>query len=256
MFSGRRLEKMIKRTLFAVFTLIISIGTQAETVKNTYQLEPFEAHYIAYMWGDPLGHATMKLEPLSHNQYSLWYQSKVSKFFLSDRRTEHSIFFLEEGEIKAKEYHYKRTGTGSDKKLDVSFDASTQLISVLKNKDSFDLPWQGEIDNQLYRLSIAEFLANGDTSFELNFINYRGQKKTYRFVVETNEDLELPYGSLATIKVKIQRENSKRETFAWYAPSLNYQLVRLQQFKEGKEQGDIKLSKFTLLSNVNNSFTP
>ena len=39
----------------------------------------------------------------------------------------------------------------------------------------------------------------------------------------------------AAVKVKIIRENAKRETYAWFAPSLNYQLVRLQQFKEGEE---------------------
>ena len=39
-------------------------------------------------------------------------------------------------------------------------------------------------------------------------------------------------------------DSNKRETFAWFAPSLNYTLVRLQQFKEGDEQGDIKLKSF------------
>jgi hypothetical protein len=47
--------------------------------------------------------------------------------------------------------------------------------------------------------------------------------------------------------VKLIRDSKKRETFAWFAPSLNYTLVRLQQFKEGDEQGDIKLKSFDLL---------
>jgi len=56
--------------------------------------------------------------------------------------------------------------------------------------------------------------------------------------------LSLPYGNLKTVKVKLIRDSKKRETFAWFAPSLNYTLVRLQQFKEGEEQGDIKLKAY------------
>jgi hypothetical protein len=46
------------------------------------------------------------------------------------------------------------------------------------------------------------------------------------------------------VKLKINRGSSSRETFAWFSPSLDYALVRLQQFKDGKEQGDIKLKNF------------
>ena len=59
------------------------------------------------------------------------------------------------------------------------------------------------------------------------------------------EQLTLPYGMLEGIKVEIVRQNSTRETFAWFSPQLNYQLVRLQQFKDDKEQGDIQLKTFT-----------
>ena len=58
------------------------------------------------------------------------------------------------------------------------------------------------------------------------------------------EQLDLPYGTIEALKVEIERDSSSRVTYAWFAPDLNYQLVRLQQFKDGDEQGDLRLKAF------------
>ncbi|MFT5276886.1 MAG: hypothetical protein ACI8VI_000516, partial [Granulosicoccus sp.] len=76
------------------------------------------------------------------------------------------------------------------------------------------------------------------------FLNYRGQKRNYQIEVVGKETLQLPYGVVEAVKVKVNRESKKRQTFAWYAPSLDFVLVRLQQFKEGEEQGDIRLKTY------------
>jgi hypothetical protein len=47
-----------------------------------------------------------------------------------------------------------------------------------------------------------------------------------------------------SIKLRIIRSSNRRQTFAWFSPSLDYALVRLQQFKDGDEQGDIRLKSF------------
>ena len=59
------------------------------------------------------------------------------------------------------------------------------------------------------------------------------------------ETVDLPYGKIEAIKVEIVRESKSRYTLAWFAPDLNYQLVRLQQFKDGDEQGDLRLKAFS-----------
>ena len=81
---------------------------------------------------------------------------------------------------------------------------------------------------------------------DYDFVNYRGQLRHYGVQVIDEEVLSLPYGKIEAVKVKLIRDSKKRETFAWFAPSLNYTLVRLQQFKEGDEQGDIKLKSFQI----------
>jgi hypothetical protein len=89
-------------------------------------------------------------------------------------------------------------------------------------------------------------LAQGQTDFTYQVINYRGDHREYNLKVMGKDQLTVPYGTLEGIKVNIVRKNSSRETFAWFSPQLNYQLVRLQQFKDGKEQGDIQLKSFQL----------
>lgn len=213
--------------------------------KTALKLDPYKATYTAYKWGDDVGEASIELSQLTDDKYSLLYTSKVSKFFLSDKRTEHSIFSIQDGEVIASEYSYSRSGTGPDKSLEVTFTQKNDGQISVDNGEKY--PWDGEFDNQIYRLDLAKKLANGETSVTYDFVNYRGQRRQYGVEVVANETLSLPYGKIAAVKVKLIRESKKRETFAWFAPELNYALVRLQQFKEGDEQGDIKLNAFTLL---------
>ncbi|MDM7860768.1 DUF3108 domain-containing protein [Alteromonas sp. ASW11-36] len=223
--------------------LCACIGTSAFAQTANQQLLPFTAEYIAYRYGDDIGSATLELQHLGYDRYALTYRSRVSKFFLSDKRHEHSIFKFDGNSITAKEYYYSRGGTGPDKELTVMFDESNQSISVDNNRLQ---DWQGEVDNQLFRIDVPRQLAQGKTEMRYDFINYRGEPRTYIIKVVGKEQLELPYGIVDSIKVTIDRGSSSRETFAWFSPSLDHSLVRLQQFKDGEEQGDIKLKAYSV----------
>ncbi|WP_308445994.1 DUF3108 domain-containing protein [Alteromonas salexigens] len=241
---------MIKSGLLGLLFCASSVTNSMAQDTPAMALTPFHAQYTAYKWDDDVGNVEMKLERLSPAQYSLTYSSKVSKFFLSDKRYEHSIFSVENGDLVPSQYYYSRSGTGPDDKLNVTFgkdDPDTLLVESDDGKET--LPWNGEIDNQIYRIDLPRKLAVGDTETEYHFVNYRGQKRTYGIEVMGKEELKLPYGRLDTIKVKLIRDSNRRETFAWFAPELDYNLVRLQQFKEGDEQGDIRLRSYVTLNN-------
>jgi hypothetical protein len=61
--------------------------------------------------------------------------------------------------------------------------------------------------------------------------------------VVDHETLVLPYGTVKTIKVERIYENSERQTIAWFAPELDYALVRIWKGKSGVEQFDIQLKE-------------
>lgn len=233
---------MIKRYLLAASLLISATALFTTSVlanpSDDSGLTPFKAEYVAYVFGDDVGYATLELKHIAYDQYSLTYGSKVSKFFLSDKRNEHSIFRFNDGQITAKDYYYNRSGFGSDKQLEVNFDEESAAIMVDGNRLK---DWQGEFDNQLFRIDIPLQLAAGNNQMEYDFINYRGEQRRYVIKQVGEEQLQLPYGTVDSIKMTVDRGSSSRITYAWFSPSLDYTLVRLQQFKDGEEQGDIKL---------------
>ncbi|MFT6267622.1 MAG: hypothetical protein ACJAVV_000420 [Alphaproteobacteria bacterium] len=220
---------------------IASVQLASIAYKN---LKPFSANYVTFRSGNDVGSAILELKPIDNNQYELTYQSKVSRFFLSDRRYEKTTFSNKSGSLIPLHYDYKRTGTGPNKALSVKFDQENQKIQIV---DGEELTWNGEFDNQLFRVDFPQKLAQGATSTQYDFINYRGEKRKYTLEVIETDNLSLPYGNITAIKVLIGRESSKRVTYAWFAPSLNFNLVRLQQFKNDKEQGDMQLDTFDYL---------
>ncbi len=219
-------------------------GQTLKTDLSHSSIKPFKAEYSAHRFGKKLGYATLELMPAADGLFRLDYYSKVSVFFLSDKRSETSIFSIKNQNITPKTYIYKRTGTGSKKNIGIEFLADTQQIRI---NQSDPISWQGQLDNQLYRLDAQLQLAQGKTEFAYDIINSRGQLRHYKVKVVGKERLSLPYGELESIKLRLERENTSRETLAWFAPSLNYQLVKLQQFKDGDEQGEIRLKSFAFI---------
>ncbi|GAC14544.1 hypothetical protein GLIP_1916 [Aliiglaciecola lipolytica E3] len=230
--------QLTKQFLAGVILVCLNLGVTLHAA----ELNQFDAQYTAFRFGKDLGTASLQLESLGRQRYRLSYESKVSMFFLSDKRSEVSLFSVEDGQIIPFKYSYERTGFGSDKSLVAQFDRQKNTV-LIDNQTT--LPWNNEFDNQLYRLDIQLQLAQGKKELHYNLINNRGEVRRYELEVVAKEQLSLPYGMLEGVKVKIIRANSTRETYAWFAPSLNYQLVRLKQFKDGEEQGDIQLSAYS-----------
>lgn len=222
-------------------TLVLTFGANNHAYADTEQLIDFEAEYTVYRFGRSLGKAKLSLKTEEDNLYRLDYYSKVSAFFLSDVRSETSVFSFKDNQLHPSTYAYSRSGTGSNKSTKIHFDAKNSKVTI---NQAQPIDWLGHLDNQLYRLDVQLKLASGKREFIYDIINNRGQLRHYKLKVVGKEQLDLPFGMIEGIKVKIERNNSSRETIAWFSPQLNYQLVKLQQFKDGDEQGEIRLKHF------------
>lgn len=231
-------NNILTYTVVSILCLALSSGSLAAK-----ELAPFDAKFTAFKYGKDIGSASLKLEDLGRDKFRLSFNTKASIFFFTDKRYETSLFTYKNDTITPYRYSYKHDGALKDKSLKAEFKQSEKIILVDKETQ---IPWQGELDHQIYRLDLQHKIAQGETEFEYRLLNYRGQIREYKIIVVGKEQLELPYGMLEGIKVKIVRPSKKRETFAWFSPELDYQLVRFQQFKDGEEQGDIQLSQYTL----------
>lgn len=221
--------------------LELTLGANNRAYADTEHLEGFEAEYIVYRFGRSLGKARLSLKAENTNLYRLDYYSKVSAFFLSDVRSETSFFSFNDSQLQPLTYAYSRSGTGSNKSTRILFDAEKSKVTV---NQSLPIDWSGQLDNQLYRLDVQLKLASGKSEFEYNIVNNRGELRHYELKVVGKEQLDLPFGMIEGIKVRILRNNSSRETIAWFSPELNFQLVKLKQYKDGDEQGEIRLKFF------------
>jgi hypothetical protein len=233
-----RATKLLKGISVVLLALFCSVSFAKDVIELPF---PFVAHYEAYRHARNIGSAELSLKQTSADLYELKYSSKVSRFFLSDKRYETTTFSFINGKITPITYNFKRRGTGPNKSLNAKFDANTETI-ILQEQDN--IKWDGEFDNQLFRIDISRQLAQEKTHFEYKFLNYRGQKRIYKIEVLEKEILTLPYGNVEAIKVTVNRDSSRRQTYAWFAPTLDYVLVRLQQFKDDEEQGDIRLKTY------------
>ncbi|NRA84734.1 MAG: DUF3108 domain-containing protein [Gammaproteobacteria bacterium] len=234
---------MIKKTLLLPLTALLFCATAVSATEEIAPsaFVPFQANYKVFRKGSELGEAYRKLH-VKNDQYTLETDSKISWLFLSDNRHEISTFDVKDNKISALTYQYKRTGTGRDRKSFTEFGVKG-ISSTYKSKD-YQFDYQDNVlDPQLYQLAMQQQLIEGKTEFSFPLIR-RGKQIDYRFRVVAEEVISLPYGKLATLKLERIRETSKRQTYMWVAPSLNYAMVKLTQIKEGKEQADLQLSWF------------
>ncbi|MBF7072885.1 DUF3108 domain-containing protein [Glaciecola sp. MH2013] len=224
----------------AAYTDARDTSTKTEKLGFNFP-QSFESKFHAFRHDKKIGNASLRLSQLSSTEFQLNYESKVSRYFLSDKRSEETVFSYQDNRIMPVSYTFHRKGTGPNKSLKVTFDSKEKIIKI---DDQEDQVWEGEYDNQLFRIDISRQLALGKSAFDYKFLNYRGQKREYNIEVVETESLALPYGTIDAVKVKVNRGSNKRQTYAWFAPSLDYVLVRIQQFKDGEEQGDIRLSSY------------
>lgn len=234
---------MSKSIVLLSISLILGLtfGANNPAYADTEQLVGFEADYNVYRFDRNLGRAKLSLKVDENNLYRLDYYSKVSAFFLSDIRSETSFFSFSNSQLHPHTYAYSRSGTGSNKSIRIHFDAVKSKVII---NQAQPIEWTGQLDNQLYRLDVQLKLASGKREFEYDIVNNRGELRHYELKVVGKEQLDLPFGMIEGIKVKILRKNSSRETIAWFSPQLNYQLVKLKQYKDGDEQGEIRLKYF------------
>lgn len=214
------------------------------TVFAMTALTPYETRYEVTRGGSNYGEAVRTLK-YEEGRFKLYTETEISLLFLSDRRRFWSEFSLDDGNVTSHEFTYKRSGTGRNKGFSGSFDHDQQVVI---NKET-DQPMS--IDPSVYHMDEA-------ASIEQLRLDVRGEEADYRYAVvdekgQTDElvfkrvgeeTLQLPYGEIKAIKVERIRENSRRETDYWFAPELDYVLVKMEQREDGDEVATLQLKTF------------
>ncbi len=222
-----------------------------ESKKDSFTslVKPFKAEYTILHKSKSVGKGVRQLEQLSNNTYKYSYTTDIEWLIFDDIRTEDSIVKIENNYIIPTHYHYMRAGTGRDKSNEWTYDVVNNTARNLDKKETISIDYPQNIQDKLsYHLQHRLNLINNPEQkvFIYPVIKTSGKISNYTYEYDKKEELMLPYGLVKTIKLKRVLVEKKRTTYAWFAPELDFLLVKLQQIKNGVEQFEAQLNSVTV----------
>ena len=204
----------------------------------------YRATYTLLRKSDPVGKAIRELTYLDDDKIKYHYETDINWLIFSDKRSETAIVKIENNQVIPLSYDYQREGTGRDKYYQWQYDLAAQTATDLKKDKKISLDFTvGLLDKLSYHLQNRIDLINNPQQkrFIYPVISTKGSVKNYQYQYDGEEEIILPYGLVKTIRLKREIIEKKRITYAWFAPELNYLLVKIYQVKAGTEQFEAQL---------------
>lgn len=234
-------QALIKGSLIC----LCAIASTAHASSNAQPLKPFIASYSS-TWDVGLkigGEATRQLQQTDDGkwQFSLSAKAMVAKL------NEHSLLEFEQGQLLPVQYRYQRKILNKKTNLSIDFDWQ-QGHATTHTSNSWKMPIEAPLQDKLsVQLQLQRDLAKAKQVNIGDQLSYEvaagGQIEAFNYRIVGKEKLDTPLGTMETTKVeRLRSESSNRLTYIWFAPKLQYHVVRiLQQEPDGKQyQLDLK----------------
>ncbi len=211
---------------------------------STHQLQSYQAEYDILRQGERHGSAFRRLT-VTNDSCELSYKSDIKWMIFNDKRSEQARFDCANGEIKPLQYVMEREGTGPDRKYTLRFDHQTKQVTSNSSKYPLDINWEDGVQDLIsYQAQMRLDLLAGKKEFDYPIVDKKGKARHYRFEILGTETITLPFGNVETIKARRVYNNDKRQALAWFAPSMDYLLVRMWKGEKGVEQFDVQLKSY------------
>jgi hypothetical protein len=256
-------------TLFTCFICFLPFSQANEvhspekssTLANKLVVKPFTSTYSVIHKSDPVGEATRQLKKLADGSFEYSYHNYIEWLIFSDDRQETSILTVDDNKVTSLSYQYKREGTGRDKFYHWSYDHKNSTAKDIKKDRTIKVDYTNGLQDKLsyhlqHRINLINAYKvlgsnktkelNKQSTFTYPVISTSGAIKDYVYQYDGEEEIILPYGLVKTIKFKREIAEKKRITYAWFAPELDFLLVKLYQIKGGVEQFEAQLTAVTL----------
>jgi len=230
---------------------MLCVGALLPTSLIAGELTQYEANYDILRKGSNHGSAVRSLKKLDNESYELTYHSDIEWMIFSDSREETSKFTYKDGKVSPDHYSMVRKGTGPDKNYKIDFDKKNEVVTSSTSEYPLKCEWTDEFQDAIsYQVQVREGLKKGETSFSFPLIDKKGNRRDYNFEVVGTEMISLPIGNVEAIKVKRLYDTDKRQALAWFAPEMDYMLVRMWKGEKGTEQFEVQMNSFTVTQPV------
>lgn len=146
-------------------------------------------------------------------------------------------------ELRPTSYSYRQDDE-TRRSVDATFDWDARTLTWQRRgeegTESFPEP---VLDRLSVTLAVMNLLRGGFEEIELEVFD-NGRMKTMRFVNQGREMLETEMGEIETIRVRGENAaGSSRSSLTWFAPSLDYVPVRIEQRKRDELVARMNLMK-------------
>jgi hypothetical protein len=253
-------KAFISFILFTSISLFISANETSQALTDAPLITAFTAKYTILHKSDPVGKAVRKLSYLENGLIKYSYSTQIKWFIYSDKRTETSIVQLENKTdsklnstlVRPNHYIFDRQSTTRDRSYEWLYDVKNSQATNVKKSKTIDIDFSNGLQDPLsyhlqhrFNLIAANKINSLNNTFSYQVIKTSGSTKKYTYQYDGEEELMLPYGLIKTVKFKREVPNKKKITYAWFAPELDFLLVKLYQVKGGTEQFEAQLTSVT-----------
>ena len=227
------MSRWFSHLLLLAVSCLISLHSPA----SDFQLTPYQLIYRASYNGMPID-ADRQLQQRPDGS---WELATTASNFLASIREQGTFGIDKNGSIRNYGYQYKRSVFGKKKTEDLVYDHANNTATYTSDKKTRQVSLERDYLNRLsYQVQLRRDLASGAKQLEYQVIS-RGRLKTYLFEKAGEEILETPLGAVRAIRVDRIREDDDRQTALWFAPDLDYLLVKLWQREKDGEEYEISI---------------
>ncbi|GGO87582.1 hypothetical protein GCM10011348_41110 [Marinobacterium nitratireducens] len=226
-------------------SLFVAAGL-SHTAQATTELKPFRALYESRLdIGMPL--QVDAVRELRQQADGHWLLTSTADAGIAGV-TESTRFRVDSNRVVPHTYQYHRKVLGKTRDAILSFDWTNARVT----NDVEDKPWHmdippGTLDKLAYQIQLRLDLPGGQRKL-LYAVADGGTLKEYAFEVLGRETVSTPAGDFSAIKVQRDRgEDADRETYIWFAPELDYMIVKLWQIESDGKEVQLLLKKLEAL---------
>ena len=211
-----------------ILTALLSVALVNVTAAD--ELKPFEASY-AWIWhGMDVAVSTLKLEKTGDT----WtYSSKseprgIGKVF-PERPIQRSVLRVTDAGAQPLSYQASDGTSSTRRAVDVKYDREQGRVTGVYEDTKVDLALTpGVQDDASVQVALMVELLRGHTPEHFSLLN-KDAVREYRYVREGEATLKTPFGKIATVIYRSEREGSPRVTRFWCAPERGYIPMRVEQ---------------------------
>ncbi|MGB0782577.1 MAG: DUF3108 domain-containing protein [Marinomonas sp.] len=223
--------------LTAVFMVLFMcypiLSFSSETASKDTFLEPYSAVYST-IWKKGISLKVEGKQTLTKQNNDQW-KFVFSADSMIASLDESSTFHVKNHQIIPIKYQYRSSALGKKRTATLTFDWDNNLV----RNDVKDKPWNLAINPQTLdklsiQLQVRQDLKLGKSEFDYQIAD-GGYIKNWRFKRDKMETIDTKIGRLSAIKI-IRTDNLEKgkKTSFWFAPSLDYLLVKLEHKEDGE----------------------